>query len=106
MIRYILSRLADDSLADIENYTAERWGDAQAEKYIGALFAAFARLAEDPAMGRRRTDIPPSLLVYGVGSHLIVYRSGDGGEVEVVTILHPAMNVAKHIEAALAARKP
>ena len=105
MTRYALSKLAAESLDEIEQYTSERWGDEQAEQYIEALFAAFERLADDPMLGRRRSDIPPTLQVYGVGAHLVIYRSNEPQGVEVVTILHPSMDVARRIRAALAERR-
>lgn len=105
MTRYALSKLAAESLDAIEQYTSERWGDEQAERYIEALFVAFERLADNPMLGRRRSDIPPTLQIYGVGAHLIAYRSNELESVEIVAILHPSMDVAKRIKAALAERE-
>ncbi len=105
MSRWVLSREAGLSLAEIEDYTAQRWGDAQAEKYIRDLFAAFDLLADTPTIGRSRPDIPPPYLGYGVGSHLIIYRTNEArGSTDILNILHPAMNIEKRLTAAL--RRP
>jgi toxin ParE1/3/4 len=98
---YRLSRDAGASLDEIFDYTIERWGDAQADVYTDAIFAALERLAAEPGLGRRRADLPPTVLVHMVGGHLIVYRLGADDCVEVVNILHGAMDVARRITDAL-----
>jgi len=91
---YVLSREAGHDLAEIEDYTARRWGDHQAERYVTELFQAFGALADNPDLGRRRDDVPPPYLVYAVGRHLIVYQhQADGERVEILNVLHPAMDI-------------
>ncbi|HLY54833.1 MAG TPA: type II toxin-antitoxin system RelE/ParE family toxin [Stellaceae bacterium] len=100
---YVLSREAGIDLAEIEDYTARKWSDDQAEKYLRELFRALEALARDPGLGRRRADVPPPYLVYSVGSHLIVYRYlQPANRVEVLNILHPAMDIATRLKKALA----
>lgn len=91
-----LSRAAGQDLEEIEDYTARVWGDQQAEAYIRDLFAAFDRLANNPALGRHRPDIPAIWLCYSVGRHLIVYRLKDD-QVEILNILHPRMDIAARL---------
>lgn len=98
---YALTRTAADDIAEIEDYTARQWGDEQADRYINALFDAFQALAANPDIGRRRADVPPPYRVLGVGSHLIIYRTIDS-RVEVLNILHPAMDLATRLRRALA----
>lgn len=99
---YILSREAGLDLGEIEDYTARTWGDDQAEKYLREIFQAFEGLANNPDMGRSRADVPPPFLVYAVGSHLIVYRCQQVERIEVLNVLHPAMNIAARMKEALA----
>lgn len=95
---YVLSREAGIDLAEIEDYTATYWGDDQAERYLRRIFDAFARLAAHPELGHSRTDIPQSYRVHAVGSHLIIYRQNQMAKrVEILNILHPAMDIAKRI---------
>lgn len=99
---YALSREAGLDLEEIEDYTALHWGDAQAECYLRDLFAAFDRIADDPKLGRRRADIPVPYLVYSVGSHMIIYRDNqETGRVEILNIMHPAMDIASRMRSAL-----
>jgi plasmid stabilization system protein ParE len=53
MPRFDLSRRARRDLVDIGEYTAARWNDAQAERYLSALYATCQRLADGLAVGRR-----------------------------------------------------
>ncbi len=99
---YKLSPETERSLEEIEDYTARRWGEAQAERYLRDIFAAFAALANEPGLGRRRADIPEPYLVYSVGSHLIIYRDNrNTGWVEILNILHPSMNIEQRMRQAL-----
>lgn len=89
-------------IGEIDDFTASRWGEHQAATYLRDLYAACERLADGSAVGRRRDDIPPAYLVYKVGSHLIVYRADSASDIlEVLNILHPSMNAAPRVAAAL-----
>lgn len=100
-----LSPEAVRDIEDIFDYSARRWGVDQAETYVRALHAACRQLVENPALGRRRPDIPPPWLVFSVGSHLIVFRVGSTDDrVEVLNILHPAMDIAARLTRALQSR--
>jgi toxin ParE1/3/4 len=100
---YVLSHEASLDLAEIEDYAARRWGDDQAEKYLRDIFDAFEGLAKNPDLGRSRADVPSPYLVYSVGSHLIVYRYRQPADrVEVLNVLHPAMDIGARLRKALA----
>jgi len=48
MNRYVLSPRAQADVEDIWNYTAENWGEPQAERYIRQLQEAIEAVAADP----------------------------------------------------------
>jgi toxin ParE1/3/4 len=105
-VKYVLSVEAGHDIEDIEDYTARTWGDAQAETYILDLFQAFQKLTEQPNLGRFRPDVPAPYLVYAVGSHLIIYRINQKHDrVEVLNILHPAMDIEKRLSEALRGKR-
>lgn len=104
--RYALSHEAGRDLEEIEDYTTRRWGEGQAEKYLKDIFQAFSRLAKNPRLGRNRTDVPQPYLVYSVGSHMIVYRHNQlARRVEVLNVLHPAMDINRRMKEALSRMK-
>jgi toxin ParE1/3/4 len=105
-VKYRLSRETGNNLRDIEDYTTRRWGKDQREKYLREIFAAFTKLAAHPELGHSRPDVPPPFLAYGIGSHLIVYRHNQPKErIEVLAVLHTAMDIEKRITGLLK-RKP
>ena len=102
MARLVLSRQIDTVLDDIEEYSALTWGNTQAERYIHAIFQAFDLITDNPDLGHYRPDLPPPYLSYSVGSHVIIYRYDQMSDhVEVLTLLHPAMDIAAQVQALL-----
>ena len=99
---YKLSQQAGHDLRDITRYTIEHWSEAQTRAYLQKLYDAFDKLAVRPSLGRKRKDIPEPYLVYAVGSHMIIYRYNDAkARVEILNILHPAMDITKRLRQAL-----
>lgn len=80
-------------LEEIYRYTAETWGEEQAEQYIRGLFARFEAIAARAVPWR---PVPAEFGVDGYvcryEKHLIYWKVlGDGG-VGIVTILHERMH--------------
>ncbi len=96
MTRWVLSPRARSDLDEIWDYTAERWGLDQAERYIRAIQSAVESLAKDPTLGRGCDDIRPGYRKYPVGSHILFYRLTDEG-LDVVRILHRRMDVERRL---------
>ena len=101
-MKLLFSPEALRDLGEIDDYTTDRWGAAQAERYIRDLNAACQQLTETPERGRRRADLPPPYLAHAIGSHLIIYRINTAADcIEILNILHPAMNIPRRLAAAL-----
>lgn len=95
-MRLRFSKLALDDIALIHDYTVGEWGEAQAVKYVGALWDALEEIAADPERWRLRPDIYQGSRARVCGSHLIIYRTRDG-RVEISRILHGAMNLREQM---------
>lgn len=84
---------ASHRLDEIYRYTRERWGDAQAERYITGLFEAFERIGTHQIMSR---PVPAAFGVDGYmfryNQHVVYWRRLHNGDVGVVTILHERMH--------------
>jgi plasmid stabilization system protein ParE len=77
---------------EIYQFTAEQWGDEQADSYVTGLFAAIRGL------GDGRTTSRPVPAAYGVQGfffryrrHFVYWRRLEDGEIGVVSILHERM---------------
>ncbi len=93
-----LLRRARTDLLDIAAYTADRWGDAQAERYVTGLYSGFQTIVDRPELRRPFAEIPPYFRA-PVGKHAVFYRvaSESDGEVLIVRVLHAAMLPQLHL---------
>jgi len=92
-------RLSPRAQADIEeiwDYTCERWGMDQAERYVGLIGDAVASAAENPRRGRACDEIRAGYFKLAAGSHVLFYRLA-GADIDVVRILHGRMDFERHL---------
>jgi len=87
-MRYRLSSLAEADLDDIRAFTNERWGRARWQAYYRDLALAFERVADNPAIGRRRDPLRTGLRSLPCGAHVIFYLPLAGGVIGIARILH------------------
>ena len=78
-------------LSEIFLHTLVTWGPVQLGAYEEKLHKAFLMIVRHPGIGRLIPDDPKSRRVFGVGSHLIVYRASGSG-ILITRILHDRMN--------------
>jgi toxin ParE1/3/4 len=90
---YRVSDGAGHRLDEIYAYTRDQWGEAQAERYIRALFERFEAIAT------RRFPWRPIPAEFGVDGfvcrcerHFIYWKVLETGAVGIVTILHEQMH--------------
>lgn len=83
----VLSSWAKGDRDDLYVRGLDRWGEAQADEYLGALSRALKSLADFPEMGRVREDLRAGVRALPVLRHVIYYEVVDD-EVRVGRILH------------------
>ena len=90
---------ADTARADLEEiweYTADRWGIEQADRYVQSI----AHAADDVAAGRLRSRsldfVRPGLRKARCARHFIYFRKRDVG-IRVVRVLHDQMDETLHL---------
>jgi len=103
MVAVSLHPLAEEDIKGVLAFTLETFGRFQAIRYRAMLEAAFDRLAERPSRGKHRPHIHPQAWVYRIAtpghraSHLLLYRFlGGQSELQIIRVLHVAMNLPKH----------
>ena len=100
-------RLTDPAEQDFAAILQETWrlfGERQVGVYAATIDAALAALADGPNLlgSIAREEIGPGVRTLHVarrsrrGRHLILYKAGDDNVIEVLRILHDAMDVARH----------
>lgn len=103
--RVRLSETAEQDFQTILRWTLEAFGSLQARAYQEVLIEALVELAGGPNVpgSIARDEIRPGLRSLHVtrgrrrGRHLVVYRVAQPNVIEVVRILHDAMDLAQHI---------
>jgi len=91
---------ASHRLDDIYRYTRDRWGEAQAERYITGLFAAFEDLKVHGATSRPiPADFGVEGYVFRYEKHLVYWRRLSDGDIGIVTILHERMHQIERFKA-------
>jgi toxin ParE1/3/4 len=104
----VLGADAERDFAAVLRWTTERFGEHQARTYKETLLAAVRYLEDGPnaAGARARDDIRPGLMCLHVarkgrrGRHFIMFRvidAADSRVIQVVRILHDAMDIARHV---------
>jgi toxin ParE1/3/4 len=96
MSAYVLSPRARRDLEEIWNYTADRWGEDQADRYVLRLHRAIETIANDPSKGRSCDHLRAGYRRYSAAAHLLFFRAASDG-IEVVRVLHQSMDFERHL---------
>lgn len=92
-LEVIILETASVRFDEIYRYTADLWGEEQAEKYLTGMFQAIEGLAGGTTRSRA---LPASIGVQGnffrYQHHFVYWRPLENGHVGVVSILHERMH--------------
>ncbi len=83
-------------LAEIDDYSVERFGEEAAEAYARGLTDAFLFLTQYPLSGRPRPELPADTRCKTYRSHVIFYRFAND-TVFIQRILHHSQDAATHL---------
>ena len=92
MPNYRLTPAAKSDLLEIWNYTVETWGEKQAEKYLQDIEVKLEKLAANPELGKRRSEISPGYYSFPGEKHIIFYLQ-SGNYIDIIGILHRRMDI-------------
>lgn len=84
-------------LAAIWDYTAARWGPGQADSYLRKIVERCEEAARNGRVGRDASAIRAGYRMIASGSHIVFYRIADDDGLDVVRILHGAMDLPRHL---------
>lgn len=93
MAAFRIQEAASHRLDEIYRYTRERWGTAQADRYLTGLFDAFHKIEAHGVISR---PVPAAFGVDGYffryERHVVYWRRLSNGDIGIVTILHERMH--------------
>ncbi|MEG3088492.1 type II toxin-antitoxin system RelE/ParE family toxin [Sphingomonas sp. PB4P5] len=94
-MRLKLSRRAEADLADIRDYSVERFGVDRAIAYLDAIEQAFRRILLYPEIGEEYPAVAPAIRSLACQRHRIFYVAEDR-TIVIQRILHATMDVYRH----------
>ena len=87
-MRYELAERATEDIRSIIRYTLENFGRAQMDEYVGALYASFDSLLDNPKIGRR---IPETEIRFYIFRMHYVFYEERSDLIRVAHIRHTSM---------------
>ena len=81
---------AERDLLFIAEYTKERWGETQSDRYVADMEDCGEMLAAQPKLGRACNRIRVGLRRMEQGSHVVFYFETNDG-IRVSRVLHKGM---------------
>ena len=94
-MNYSFTDKAEQDLEGIIDYTANRWGKVQAERYIEQLQQTLNNLVQNPETARSRPELSSGLYSFPFQSHISYFQKSDS-RLTITRILHCSMDTAKH----------
>lgn len=95
MVKYSLSKLADQDVEEMWMFGAQEWSYAQADQYEAGLFDHLEALVAGIAHFKHAIDFP-GLLQSQYGSHVIFFKKTNGF-IHVVRVLHGSRDPHLHL---------
>lgn len=86
--RYSLSRAAANDLDAIFLHSLVQFGLQQAEHHLAKLLSILDIIADNPELGRLRTDISPHSRVHPHGPHILIYTLDECRRPQILRIRH------------------
>jgi toxin ParE1/3/4 len=97
MAKFLLTNKAVEDLSQIWDYTYEVWTENQADKYYESLIEACQEISDNPSIGKSYYEIKSEIFGFRIGKHIIFYMIINQNEIEVVRILHEAMDLKNRL---------
>lgn len=114
--KYRIRSLAESDLETIWLYTVEQWGVEQADTYVKSIINRFDWLADNPLLGKQRSDIQQGYYCFPEGMHVVFYKvklsNGKSfkdklsvpvdkiinNQIEIIGIPHQSMDIIEYLK--------
>lgn len=100
-----LTHQAELDVLDITQWTAEQFGELQADQYLETISLALEALANGPETPgvKNRNELGPDICTLHIArhgrkaSHFVVFRVSEAQVLDILRILHDRMELSRHI---------
>ena len=96
MPKYVLSNRAEQDIINTYQYTADEFGETQADAYLQSLHEGLVILSDNPGLAQNIYNIRPSYYRYQIQKHMAFFRI-ESESIFVVRILHQQMQFPVHL---------
>lgn len=96
MMQWELTAKAEDDLDVIYDYSFNKWGLTQAEKYIREIHQKIQTIAAEPNLGRRIDIVKKGYRKVHINRHFILYKQTHP-KIIIIRILHEKMDLRRHV---------
>lgn len=97
MANYQLSKDAENDLRHIANYTVNKWGKKQLEKYRFTLKSSFEKIGSREVVPRSYSKNLPNIFFIQAGEHFVFYIENIKTRPIIIAILHKSQDLVKHM---------
>ena len=97
MPKLTITPLAVHDLKNIGRYTEKNWGKKQRNAYLENFAILFEKIRTSKIVGRNRDTVRQGLLCYPCQKHLVFFKRGADGGVDILRILHQSMDFDRHL---------
>lgn len=97
MVELVLTIQAEEDLLDIWRYTAQQWGELQANAYLDDLDQGMKTILRHPEIGAECSQIRLGYRRIIVKHHRVFYLMRPGA-IEIVRVLHESMDVYRQFD--------
>ncbi len=97
---YRLTPQADSDIADILEYTRQKWGLAQASKYLQELEQHLIDLGQKKKTGKLCSILLPTteeIYYFHANKHYVIFRYSEYG-IDVLALYHDRMDLPFHLK--------
>jgi len=98
MAKYELTNKVVEDLADIWEYTLNKWSEKQADKYYMQLLDRCQDIADKPELGKNYNGIKNDLFGLKTNRHIIFSRKRIDQPIEITRILQGQMDLKKRVK--------
>lgn len=98
-MKFKLYKTARSQLIKIWQYTEEKWGEQQANKYIRELYEAIEKISSSPELWRKiEHEKFDKIFYHRHKKHFIFFRTLSHKSIGVISILHEKMNIPEKLK--------
>ena len=96
-MKYRISSKVQSDLINIWEFTFDNWSIDQADRYFNLVIDRIKDICNKPDLGRNYNLVRKNYWGINVKSHIIFYKIGEGGIIEIIRILHQRMDLLSRL---------